>query len=205
MTLTRKAPKAKTCEICGTSFTPASYLQAARVCSPQCGGIAGRAKTEAIKKEAIRSKRKADAAERKADAVKRESQKSRSLWIAEAQTAFNAYVRARDVGQPCICCGRTSHGDSIGGTWDAGHYRSRGSSPHLRFDERNCHAQLKHCNRYLSGNVVGYRAGLIQRIGLETVEALEADQAPRKLSIDDLKAVKATYTAKAKELKAAQT
>jgi len=195
MTLTRKAPKAKTCRVCRSSFQP--VIPMATCCSPFCALTKARSDRGKAEKVAL-------VKERKADAVKRESQKNRSQWIAEAQTAFNAYVRARDCGQPCICCGRTSHGDSIGGTWDAGHYRSRGSSPHLRFDERNCHAQLKHCNRYLSGNVVGYRAGLIQRIGLETVEALEADQAPRKLTIDDLKAIKATYTAKAKELKAAQ-
>jgi hypothetical protein len=30
------------------------------------------------------------------------------------------------------------------------------------------------CNRYLSGNVAEYRKGLIERIGIEKVEALEA-------------------------------
>jgi hypothetical protein len=87
-----------------------------------------------------------------------------------------------------------------GGAVDAGHYRSRGSAPHLRFDERNVHAQRKQCNRYDSGNVVGYRIGLIERIGLEAVEALECDQTSRDHSIEALKAIKAKYSALAREL-----
>ena len=86
----------------------------------------------------------------------------------------------------------------------AGHYRSRGSAPHLRFNEDNVHAQRKQCNRYGSGNVVGYRLGLIERIGLEAVEALEADNAPRKYTAEDLKAIKADYTRKARELEKAR-
>ena len=66
------------------------------------------------------------------------------------------------------------------------------------------HAQLKQCNRYASGNVAGYRGWLIERIGLETVEALEADQASRDYSIADLQEIKKTYAARARELRKAQ-
>ena len=133
---------------------------------------------------------------------KRESLKSMGQLTAEAQTAFNQYIRARDYGKPCISSGVAM--DWNGNGVDAGHYRSRGSAPHLRFSEVNCHAQSKHDNRYLSGNVTGYRIGLMARIGLEAVEALECDQALRKYSRDDLKAIKATYTAKTKALKETQ-
>ena len=57
----------------------------------------------------------------------------------------------------------------------------------MRFDQRNAHAQLKHCNRYMSGRAVDYRIGLIHRYGLEMVEQLESDQVPRKYEIDDLR------------------
>lgn len=142
--------------------------------------------------------------ERRETKEKLETFKGRGYWIAQAQAAFNAYVRTRDrlAGHPCISSGKPL--DWTGNAVDAGHYRSRGSAPHLRFDERNCHAQSKQENRYASGNVVGYRLGLIARIGLEAVEALESDQEPRKWSIDDLKAIKADYTAKVRELKARQ-
>lgn len=187
----------KTCKVCKAVFKP--FLSTAKVCSPDCArslAVSIRGKAEKV----------AQVKERKADKVKRESLKRRSDWIAEAQAAFNLFIRTRDAGLPCICCGR--NGDSrngVGGTWDAGHYRSRGSAPHLRFDERNVHAQLKQCNRYDSGNVVGYRMGLIARIGQEALDALEADQEPRRHTIDDLREIKREYTAKAKELKGAQT
>ena len=41
---------------------------------------------------------------------------------------------------------------------------------------------------------------MIERIGLVAVEALEADNTPRKYSADDLRAIKATYQAKRLEL-----
>lgn len=188
MTLTR----IKTCKVCRAKFDPRQPM--ATVCSPGC------ALTLAQSKRA-KAEKVAQVKERKADRQKRERLKTKGEWTREAQAAFNAFIRARDAGQPCICCGRTSTGAASGGEWDAGHYRSRGSAPHLRFDERNVHAQLKQCNRYDSGNVVGYRLGLIARIGLAAVDALEADQAPRHYSIEQLRGIKAHYTSLARALK----
>jgi hypothetical protein len=48
---------------------------------------------------------------------------------------------------------------------------------------------------------VDYRIGLIKRIGIEEVEALECDQDSRNWSVPDLKAIKALYREKLKELK----
>jgi hypothetical protein len=158
------------------------------------------ARSQRLKAEKVRQVK-----EKRADKAKLETMKGRGYWIAQAQKAFNSYIRERDkaAGYSCISSGRQL--DWTGNAVDAGHYRSRGSAPHLRFDERNCHAQSKYENRYLSGNVAGYRLGLIARHGLEMVEALEADQVPRNYTIDDLKAIKAEYTAKAKELKVRQS
>lgn len=98
--------------------------------------------------------------------------KTKSDYLKEAQTAFNAYVRARDHDKPCISCGQWTY-DRYGGGWDCGHYRSVGSAPFLRFNLWNAHKQCVKCNRYLSGNVAEYRKVLIDRIGIEKVEALE--------------------------------
>lgn len=182
----------KACKVCRAKFEPRQPM--ATVCSPACAlslAQSKRAKAEKV----------AQVQERRADKAKREKLKTKGDWTREAQTAFNAFIRARDAGKPCICCGRTGAGEVHGGEWDAGHYRSRGAAPHLRFDERNVHAQLKQCNRYASGNIVGYRAGLIERIGLEAVEALEADQAPRHYSIEELRGIKAHYASMARVLK----
>ncbi|MNL72197.1 Bacteriophage Lambda NinG protein [compost metagenome] len=88
----------------------------------------------------------------------------------------------------------------MGGAYDAGHYRSRGSASHLRFDEANCHAQRKHCNRYGAGRAVDYRIGLIARIGLPEVERLEADNSVCKWTRDELVAIKNHYKARLKAL-----
>ena len=100
--------------------------------------------------------------------------KTKSDYLKEAHAAFNAYVRARDKDDACISCGNYVLNDQIGGGWDAGHYRSTGSAPHLRFHLWNCHKQCVKCNRFLSGNVAEYRKGLIKKIGIEKVEALES-------------------------------
>jgi hypothetical protein len=164
---------------------PARPLQVA--CSPMCGLAIARCKREKD--------------ERAADRVKRERMKSLSQLKAEAQREFNKFIRERDrqAGHPCISSGRTL--DWSGNGVDAGHYRSVGAAAHLRFDERNCHAQSKHDNQFRSGNAVDYRIGLIGRIGLAQVEALEADNTPHKFTRDELKQIKATYAAKLRELK----
>lgn len=186
--------KTKKCKVCKAEFAPRNSFHAA--CSIECAATLA----AALRQKATA---KAQSEERAADRAKRDQLKTKGDLTREAQTAFNAYIRLRDAGKPCICCGRTSTGAATGGDWDAGHYRSRGSAPHLRFDERNVHAQLKQCNRYDSGNVVGYRQGLIARIGLAAVEALEADQMPKHHSRDDLIALKVEYQAKARQLRKA--
>lgn len=184
--------KPKTCPVCRIKFEPSKPLQ--KCCGWECAQVYGRMKR--VKEEVIK-----DLADRKVLKAKKEALKSRSEWMRDAQKAFNAFIRYRDMvnGYPCISSWRAL--DWSGNAVDAGHYRSVGSAPHLRFNEDNVHAQSKHDNRYGSGNAVDYRIGLIARIGIKRVEALEADQTPRKYSIEDLKAIKALYVAKLKELK----
>ena len=197
MTIERKQPKPKTCKNpdCRVSFVPQRLGQA--VCNYTCGlAIKDVNQEKALKSLAL--------VERREIKVRKEKLKSRSDHMREAQQAFNAYIRARDrsAGRACISSGRPL--DWSGNQTDAGHYRSVGSAPHLRFDERNCHAQSKQDNRFLSGNAVDYRIGLIARIGQEAVDALESDQSVRKYTVDEIKAIKATYRAKTRELKKGQ-
>jgi hypothetical protein len=76
-----------------------------------------------------------------------------------------------------------------GGAFDAGHYRSRGSAPHLAFHTHNCHAQDVKCNRFLGGNIVEYRKELLLRIGIEKLEMLEQDNRPRHYTIQDFRRI----------------
>lgn len=143
-----------------------------------------------------KQKLKAQREERARDKAKRESNKSRADWQREAQAAVNAYVRARDENLPCISCARYHTGQ-----YHAGHFLSRGSHPHLALDERNIAKQCMPCNVHLSGNQLNFRRGLIDRIGLSAVEALESDQDARKHTVEELRAIKAHYKAKLAELK----
>jgi hypothetical protein len=134
------------------------------------------------------------------DKVRREKLKRIPDLIREAQTEFNAYIRARDRDKPCICCGQPLELSAVGGGYDCGHYRSTGSASHLRFHEDNAHAQRKVCNRYGAGRAVDYRMGLIERIGLDRVEALEANNQVRKWDKEILLSIKTTYREKKKAL-----
>lgn len=176
--------KPKRCRTCRAEFAPRNQFQTA--CSIPCA--------------LAQAQEKARKRQRKETAEARKRLMTRRDWLKRAQVAFNAYIRARDRNQPCICCGQPLTLDAVGGGYDCGHYRSVGSAPHLRFNPENAHAQRKQCNRYGAGRAVDYRLGLIARIGLERVEALEADQSPRKYSVDDLQALERHYKALTREL-----
>ncbi len=173
-----KRVKTRKCSYCREHFQP--FRMGQKACSVECACQVAREKRE---KE-----------ERKADKVKRDKLKSRSDWLKEAQAAFNRWIRLRDDKDPCISCGRHHEGQ-----YHAGHYLSTGARPELRFDEANVHKQCQPCNTHLSGNLVLYRKALIAKIGLAEVERLEADHEPKKYSIEELKAIKAEYTRKARE------
>jgi hypothetical protein len=75
-----------------------------------------------------------------------------------------------------------------------------GSASQLRFEERNAHGQRKFCNRHGAGRAVDYRIGLIGRIGLHEVEALEADNRVHKWTKDELREITSTFKRRLKEL-----
>lgn len=189
-----RTPKPKACrnKACATQFTPQRMGQVA--CCPTCALTIARQVNAKLAKEAAK-------VERAADRVKRVAIKRIPQLVKEAQHAFNAYIRARDVDKPCVCCGRPLGNADVGGGFDCGHYRSTGSAAHLRFDERNAHGQTKYCNRHGAGRAVDYRIGLVARIGLAEVEALEASNAVHKWTREELIEIKARYMRKLKELK----
>lgn len=187
------SPKPKRCAIkeCRTEFIP---FRMQSVCSPGCAQKAAEAKR-------LKERAKREQEERATIRKRKQALKTRRDYINEAQVAFNAFIRERDRDEPCICCGAALGSWSVGGNYDCGHYRSVGSAPHLRFDPRNANAQQKQCNRYGAGRAIDYRIGLVRRIGLEAVEALEADNAPAKWSIEELIAIKVKYRTLAKALR----
>jgi hypothetical protein len=187
-----KPPKMVKCKACGTLFTRVRPMQ--KACSVSCA-------VDLSKISAAKAESKQKKAERRQDKAKLDAMRTLPQLIKVAQSAFNAYVRARDAGKCCISCGNQLPIDAIGGAFDCGHYRSVGSAPHLRFDELNAHGQCKHCNRYLSGNHVEYRKGLIARLGEDAVDCLECDQEARKYSKNDLISLTEEYRRRAREVR----
>jgi hypothetical protein len=183
------------CTVCKDKFKQVRPMQA--VCGPACAGAHAR---RISAKQAARQAR-TDRVQTRANL---EKLKTRGDHIAETQAAFNALVRFRDRNETCISCQvvLSTLSDQIGGGYDCGHYRSRGSAPHLRFDFRNAHGQCKKCNRYRSGNAADYRIGLIARIGQAAVTFLECDQAGGAWTIPELLAMKADFRARLRALKA---
>lgn len=176
-----KKPCTHKCKVCKEPYIKRSMTHVA--CKPECAEII--AKERRLKQERTEYKR------RKEDA------KTRSDWLREVQIEFNSMIRERDSLLPCISCGNTKTTTK----YNAGHYLSVGARPQLRFNEDNVHKQCEHCNSYLSGNIAAYRPRLISKIGVGRVEWLEGPHDPVKYTIDELKAMKALYRKKLKDLK----
>ena len=199
MSLPSKPPRAKKCRVaeCRASFVPQRLGQ--RVCSPACA-ILDAPTNQANQEKARRSLAQVERREIK---VRKEKLKSRADRLREAQAAVNEYVRLRDAHLPCISCDSMPNDTDLmtGSRWDAGHYRSVGACPELRFEPLNIHRQCVKCNRNLSGNAVEYRIRLVLRIGADLVAWLEGAHPVRKYTVEEIKAIKADYRAKTRELK----
>jgi hypothetical protein len=174
-----QARASKKCRVCKEPFT--QYRSTQIVCSINCSKTY--AETLRVKRERVELKEA------------RQRIKTKAEWAREAQNAFNQYIRARDEGAACISCGRDHQGQ-----YHAGHYRSVGANPELRFEEHNVHKQCAPCNNHLSGNIVNYRIGLISKIGIDRVEWLEGPHEPKKYTIEDLIIIKSKYAKLTKEL-----
>jgi len=198
MSLTAKKPRPKKCKnpACGISFPPQRLGQA--VCSPKCG-LAIKDVNQAKARKSLAQ------VERREIKVRKEKLKSRADHLREAQAAVNEFVRLRDAHLPCISCDSTPNDNDLmtGSRWDAGHYRSVGACPELRFEPLNIHRQCVKCNRNLSGNAVEYRIRLVLRIGADKVAWLEGLHPACKYTVEEIKAIKAEYREKSRELKRA--
>lgn len=173
-----KQPKPKKCKQCAELFQPVRPLQSA--CSFEC---------------AIELTNKKKAKEWKVEKAKmKEKLKTKSDYLKEVQVIFNKFIRERDKGLNCISCNKPAKKEN------AGHYRSVGGNPELRFHELNCHLQCEYCNTYLHSNAINYRINLIKKIGIDNVEFLEGNHNPQHYTIDELKEMKVHYRQLTKEL-----
>lgn len=193
-----KKPSRRKCKICCEWFIP-KYPNI-YWCNPDHGAelaIKKRNRDREKAERALKKKQQQELAEKK-DKLKarRLAVKPRSYFIQQAQRSVNAYIRYRDKDKPCVSCGTCESS-----RWDAGHYRTTSAAPQLRFDERNIQRQCIVCNQHHSGNLVQYRVELIERIGIESVEAIESNHDRHRWTIEECKAIKAEFDEKLKRLR----
>ena len=180
-----KEIKLKKCKVCYQKFVLERFNQ--QTCDYKC----------AIELAKNKQKEKIDKEWKVKKAVLRDNLKTLGQYEAEAKKSFQKWVRMRDDKQPCISCG-VQETD----LFDGGHYFKAELFSGLIFDERNCHKQCRKCNRFLNGNELQYRSGLISRYGIEFVDKLEAESNAKrvyKFTKDELIVKKMQYDIKIKE------
>ena len=106
------------------------------------------------------------------DKPKKKSSPSLSTLIDRLDTIFSRYIRLRDVMPSgyfrCISCGKIKPIEQA----DCGHFHSR-THMSTRFDEDNCHAECRYCNRFSADHIIGYRENLIKKIGEQRFTLLD--------------------------------
>jgi len=86
--------------------------------------------------------------------------------LAKAQIVFNRWIRFRDKDKGCISCGSQ--------ITEAGHYYSQGHHSALRFNEVNVNSQCTRCNKWMHGNLINYRHGLVKRYSQTEIDLLDS-------------------------------
>lgn len=102
---------------------------------------------------------------------KRPVNRRKSNLVKRLDRIFSLYIRLRDAMPNgcvrCISCGKIKVFDDV----DCGHFHSRRHMS-TRFDEDNCHAECKFCNRFSADHLIGYQTNLIRKIGQDRFEKL---------------------------------
>ncbi len=125
--------------------------------------------------------------------------RTKASLVKALDKVFSQFIRLRDtpggVGR-CISCQKViTYSDC-----DCGHYINR---KHMttRYDEKNCNAQCRSCNRFDEGNMQGYRRGLINKIGEKETDLLEVKKhGTSTMGTFELEILILDYKKKVKEL-----
>lgn len=102
---------------------------------------------------------------------KKRNYKSKPNLVKKLDRLFSLYIRLRDAMPNgyvrCISCGKIKTFDDV----DCGHFYSR-THMSTRFDEDNCNAECKFCNRFSADHLIAYQTNLIRKIGISRFEKL---------------------------------
>jgi len=133
---------------------------------------------------------------------KKEGKENLKTWEDYFQATlkvFNTFIRERDKKNPCISCDKPAGQYKL----TSGHFHPQGTYRSIALDEDNAHGQCWfNCNKNKHGNITEYRPRLIQKIGVERVEDLDARRnVLNKYSIPELIILKQEYKEKTRILK----
>jgi hypothetical protein len=182
-----KPPKPRRCKVCETVFTPKQFLQA--TCDYKC----------AITYSKKLKDNKAAAEWKIEKKALSEKLKTLGQYEADAKKSFQKWIRMRDKDENCISCDGNDKD-----LWDGGHFKKAEIYSGVIFNPANCHKQCRKCNRFLGGNELMYRQGLIKRYGLEyteNIENLANETRQYKYTKSELIAKKLKYDLLIKEMK----
>jgi hypothetical protein len=113
--------------------------------------------------------------------------KTRTEYLDILQDLVNQYIlNVRDTGKHCCTCGATYKSVKF----DAGHYRSRGACPELRFEPTNIHAQCYICNSHNSGMRLEYQVFIERQYGAEHLAWLNGPHKKLKEQFPDNQSIK---------------
>lgn len=185
--LTKTKPqKLHKCRVCSIRYEKRSQMQI--VCGPKCAqefAEIQRLKKAAKKEQEERAKTRAQLLDLK----------PLHYWAKRAERHCNAFIRARDAGDPCISCGTYDAPE-----WHAGHCYTVAARPDIRFHEDNIHLQCNQCNTYKGGMVGDYKTRVANKIGQERLDALVYVNPAFKKTREYYQSIEATYKAKLKQL-----
>jgi len=121
-------------------------------------------------------------------------------WVVLSQLAL---FKSLGIKPYCISC--FTEKETI--QYCAGHYKTVGSHPELRFNPRNVRYQCnRRCNLELSGNItgqqgtLGYKAGIVLMYGQAELDYLDGPHEMTKYTCQDLIEIRAKYAKLNREL-----
>lgn len=115
--------------------------------------------------------RKSKATHSEDKVAKKPTSKTKPNLVKKLDRVFALYIRLRDVMPNgyvrCISCGQIKKFEDV----DCGHFHSR-THMATRFNEDNCHAECKYCNRFSADHLIAYQRNLTQKIGQQKFDVL---------------------------------
>lgn len=175
-------PKPKKCLECGEKFVPKNVST-----EKVCGNYDCRVEyaLKIVEKNKLSNKKIEKRKKAEEKNLLKEKLKTRSDYEKELQKEINTIIRLIDKGSVCH-----STLKPLNDKFDAGHFKSCGSSPSIRFNLFNIYAQSVYANQYLSGDQINFMNGLSEIYGEEHKEyvlSLKKLYPILKLSIDEYK------------------